>query len=175
MDRRRTLKRLAIGVCAFSAVPGYWLGQEVAFAQQWPLYEGLRTTASIVFAVVGAWMAIAYPERLKLSLRGESSSVGPAHKMDNLLTPISHSTIILAIVLLAGLIAPVAKTFVVVVEHRELFRGLSFALVSMLTVWQVCIVLLTLDPADKVKQAEDMAKSNQQRLNDVFGNTQSPD
>lgn len=175
MERRKILKFAAIGVCVAITVPGYWFGKDVAFTQQWPLYEGLRTTASIVFAVVGAWMAIAYPERLKLSLRGETSSAGPAQKMDNLLTPISHSTIILAIVLLAGLIAPVAKTFPIVLEHRQIFRGASFALVSMLTVWQVCIVLLTLDPADKVKQAEDLAKAKQGRLNDVFGNTQSPD
>jgi len=70
-------------------------------------------------------------------------------------------------------VAPVAKSFAWVLQHKEIFRGLSFALVSTLTLWQVCIVLLTLDPADKVKQAEDMVRAKQRRLEGVFGNTQS--
>lgn len=175
MERKRILKWIAIGACVLISVPGFWFGRSIPFASQWPIFEGLRTTASIVFAVVGAWMAIAYPERLKLTLRGETSPAGPAQRMDTLLTPISHSTIILAIILLAGLVAPVAKSFTFVVEHREVFRGISFALVSTLTVWQVCIVLLTLDPADKVKQAEDHVRATQRRLEGVFGNTQSKD
>lgn len=173
MERKRILKWMAIGACVVIAFPGFWFGRNIAFATQWPIFEGLRTTASIVFAVVGAWMAIAYPERLKLTLRGEASSAGPAQRMDTLLTPISHSTIILAIILLAGLVAPVAKSFPWVIQHKEVFRGISFALVSTLTLWQVCIVLLTLDPADKVKQAEDHVRATQRRLEGVFGNTQS--
>ena len=175
MDRKRVLKWVAVCTCLLVALPGYWFGRNITFASQWPIFEGLRTTASIVFAVVGAWMAIAYPERLKLTLRGEAQAAGPAQKMDTLLTPISHSTIILAVILLAGLIAPVAKSFSFVIEHKEVFRGISFALVSTLTVWQVCIVLLTLDPADKVKQAEDLVREKQRRLEGVFGNTQSKD
>lgn len=42
-------------------------GENVSFAQQWPLFEALRNTASIIFAAVGAWLAIIYPERLKMS------------------------------------------------------------------------------------------------------------
>ncbi|WP_411850805.1 hypothetical protein ACLB90_18425 [Stenotrophomonas sp. LGBM10] len=175
MDRKRILKWIAVGACLLAALPGYWFGRNIPFASQWPIFEGLRTTASIVFAVVGAWMAIAYPERLKLTLRGEAQSAGPAQKMDTLLTPISHSTIILAIILLAGLVAPVIKSFAFALEHKECFRGMSFALVSTLTIWQVCIVLLTLDPADKVKQAEDLVRAKQRRLEGVFGNTQSKD
>lgn len=48
-------------VLIFSA----YFGKNVPFSSQWPLYEALRTTASIIFAVVGAWFAIIYPERLK--------------------------------------------------------------------------------------------------------------
>lgn len=43
----------------------WYLGANIRFEEQWVLYEALRTTASIIFAVVGVWLAIVYPERLK--------------------------------------------------------------------------------------------------------------
>ncbi|WP_408913341.1 hypothetical protein ACJUA3_03255 [Citrobacter freundii] len=64
--------KVVIGIaCVVVVVLAGILGRNVAFALQWPLFEALRTTASIIFAVVGAWFAIIYPERLKKSFRGD--------------------------------------------------------------------------------------------------------
>lgn len=42
-------------------------GRNIRFSEQWPLFEALRNTAAIIFAVIGAWAAIIYPERLKIA------------------------------------------------------------------------------------------------------------
>ncbi|WP_316154691.1 hypothetical protein [Cupriavidus sp. BIC8F] len=73
----------SIAVC----VGGYVYGRNIPFAQQWPLFEALRNTASIIFAVVGAWLAIIYPERLKLTFREDASKKSAGPNMGMLLTP----------------------------------------------------------------------------------------
>jgi hypothetical protein len=134
---------------------GFYLGKNVPFAQQWPLYEALRNTASIIFAVVGAWLAIIYPERLKISFgRDRSNTISPnGAGMGLLLTPAVHSTILLVVLLLIGIAAPLLKQLPQATTHVEVFRGLSFAVLVALTCWQACIVIMTLFPAEIVLSA----------------------
>lgn len=147
-----------IALCAAA----YYFGTRITFATQWPLFEALRNTASIIFAVVGAWLAIIYPERLKISFgqpgRAERSSAG----IGILLTPAIHSTIILAILLLVGVIAPILKQIPEIMAHVPLFRGISFAMVTFLTLWQIVIVVMTVTPADMLKRSSDAEQAERQ-------------
>ncbi|CAI1947475.1 Uncharacterised protein [Serratia marcescens] len=130
-----------------------YFGKNVPFANQWPLFEALRTTASIIFAVVGAWFAIIYPERLKKSFRGgNTSSDSNGRGITRLFTPIVHSTAILATVLVIGVAAPLVKQFGFVIEHKEFFRGFSYAVLVFLTLWQLFTVLFSLIGPDMVKR-----------------------
>ena len=138
---------VAIVLCAASA----YLGQRIPFADQWPLFEALRTTASIIFAVVGAWLAIIYPERLKLSFGQPGASVEGTPNIGLLLYPAGCSTIILTCVLLTGIIAPIIKQIPGSLEYTSYLRGFSFFFLTALTLWQVVVVILTLYPADLVQ------------------------
>lgn len=140
-------------------VAGAWFGRKVPLVEQWPMYEALRTTAAIIFAVIGAWMAIIYPERLKLSFRpanGVTPDLGPSTGWGQLFTPVVHSTLILGVVLLLGILVPLLK-------HAELqvpvecWRGISYGLLVVLTLWQLWTVILTLVPAEKVKTSLDIS------------------
>ncbi|ELP5692813.1 MULTISPECIES: hypothetical protein [Enterobacter] len=144
---------VVIGIIILFATVGMagYLGRNVAFILQWPLFEALRTTASIIFAVVGAWFAIIYPERLKKSFRGgvsESNGQG----IHRLFTPIVHSSAILATVLLVGIVAPLLKQFNWILSHKEVFRGISYGLLVFLTLWQLLTVLFSLIGPDMVKR-----------------------
>jgi hypothetical protein len=143
---------LVLCFACIACVVGFLLGKNVSFAQQWPLFEALRNTASIIFAVVGAWLAIIYPERLKMSFgRGKVDPTnGNGPSMGLLLTPAVHSTIMLVIILLVGVTAPLLKQIPQVIAHVELFRGLSFSILIALTLWQAAIVVMTLFPAEMV-------------------------
>lgn len=143
--------KLALVTCILITGAGGWFGQKVPFSHQWPLYEALRTTAAIIFAVIGAWMAIIYPERLRLSYKSPDEK--PEDKADaagELFTPVVNSTCVLVVVLLAGVIAPVLKAYGLP-GPITLWRGVSYALLVALTLWQVWTVLLTLNPADRMK------------------------
>ena len=143
---------LSCGLCA----AGYYFGTKIEFAQQWPLFEALRNTASIIFAVVGAWLAIIYPERLKISFGRPGNAERSSAGIGILLTPAIHSTIILVVLLLVGVIAPMLKQIPEVMEQVVVFRGISFALVTGLTLWQIVIVVMTVIPADMLKSSSDI-------------------
>jgi ABC-type nickel/cobalt efflux system permease component RcnA len=152
---KTSVKWIAVVLTLALVVLGTFGGSSVPFAKQWPLYEALRATAAIIFAVVGAWLAIAYPERLRISLRkGPSPSKEKAIESSGvigLMAPIVHSTAILGTVLIVGIIAPLIRELGFVREHVEVFRGLSYGLVTALTLWQLWTVVLTLIPADTLR------------------------
>ena len=128
----------------------------VPFAQQWPLYEALRTTAAIIFAVVGAWIAIAYPERLRLLRKPNGTAEQSTNaSMLDLFAPVVHSTFILCVILVAGIIAPLLRAWVTDAATTAFLLRVSFALLVFLTLWQVWTVILTLLPADLLKSAMD--------------------
>ncbi len=152
-DKKRILLRngvltLGAGATVALVVLGFQFGQSVPFVNQWPLYEALRNTAAIIFAVVGAWLAIIYPERLKLSFGAPAETKGSSAKLLLLLTPAVSSTFILMIVLMVGVLAPVFKQMPFVLERLEFFRGISFAFLMMLTIWQVVIVFIAIMPVE---------------------------
>jgi len=154
--RRTLLLGSAWLISASMVASGVWLGRAVPFDQQWPLFEALRTTAAIIFAVIGAWIAIIYPERLKLSF---SNQKRPEVKIENglgrLFSPIVHSSAILCMVLLIGIIAPVLRVIPALEEYRAICRGISYGLLVALTLWQLWTVILTLIPADIIKTYSD--------------------
>jgi len=122
---------------------------------QWPLYEALRTTAAIIFAVVGAWIAIAFPERLRLMPGGVDSRAGVSERFLDLFEPVVHSTVTLCVILLIGVVAPIAKGMNFSPPTMAILSRASFALLVLLTLWQVWTVVLTLRPADMLKSAMD--------------------
>lgn len=160
---RVLLPAVAIALVAVGA----WFGRKVPFAEQWPMFEALRATAAIIFAVIGAWMAIIYPERLKLSFRpvngAAPTEIGSATGWSQLFTPVVHSTLILSVVLLIGIVVPALKHAQLAVPV-EYWRGISYATLVALTLWQLWTVLLTLVPADKVKASLDASDARSATL-----------
>ena len=58
-------KLLFVLIAAGLSVASFHKGKKVDFETQLLLYDALRNTSGIVFAVMGAWIAIIYPEVVK--------------------------------------------------------------------------------------------------------------
>lgn len=154
--KKRALKCLAWGLSIALVAAAVVLGRGVPFSEQWPLFEALRTTASIIFAVVGAWLAIIYPERLRMSFqKAEGTPVSSNGGMSALFTPIVHSTAILCIILLIGVVAPLLKRVDLLLPFAVPLRGVSYGVLASLTLWQLWTVILSFVPADIVKSHTD--------------------
>lgn len=171
MTNRVAIKALAWAVSIAAVLAGAYFGRFVPFSQQWPLYEALRTTAAIIFAVVGAWMAIVFPERMRGSFRQDGTSVpGNQSGIGKFFTPVAHSTGVLCIILALGVSAPLLKQSAFLLTHVEYVRGLSYACLIALTFFQLFTVVLTLVPADAIKTHadEEEERVRQQRGRDLL-------
>ncbi|PRG26371.1 hypothetical protein C6Q35_05525 [Burkholderia multivorans] len=70
--------------------------------------------------------------------------------------------------MLLGICAPLLKEVPAVRPHVEVARGVSFVILSVLTIWQVVIVFMTLFPAQIVQ--EQIAKENAKKMiDDQYG------
>ena len=143
---------------------GGWYGKSIPFSQQWPLYEALRTTAAIIFAVVGAWLAIIYPERLRMTFKERKQKVMGEANIGKIFSPVVHSTLILSMVLVIGVVAPVLKQMDFLLPYKEPLRGGAYAVLVLLTFWQIWTVVLTLVPADMVKSHSDREDAKQRAI-----------
>ncbi len=130
---------------------GGWFGRVVPFSEQWPMFEALRTTAAIIFAVIGAWLAIIYPDRLRLSYgSGSRTEKARPSGMGQLFTPVVNSTAILCIILLIGATAPIIRRYPLPLDP-SVCRGISYGVLVAMTLWQLWTVVLTLIPASEIK------------------------
>lgn len=154
----------------FSVTAAYFVGDKITFSEQWGLYETLRTTASIIFAVVGAWFAVVYPEKLRAPFRGQATSQrGSDTRFGSLFSPIVNSTVILCLILFIGILAPVLKQVPILLEYKGYLRAVSFGLLCCLTFWQIWTVFITLIPADMLKHQSEIDIARQNNIDHLMG------
>jgi hypothetical protein len=147
----------------------FYYGQNVPFEKQWPLYDGLRNTSAIIFGVMGAWIALIYPQALlSLSTRNHNSE-----NVKKLLSPLIYSAVILAFVLVVGITAPILSQIPLFINNYRVVRGLSYSLLGYLTIFQLWTVILTLLPADLVKQNIDQIQNSAAARQRILSRTQS--
>lgn len=161
---RKIIKPVAWIVTIAIVIFAAWCGRNIPFSKQWPLFEALRTTAAIIFAVIGAWLAIIYPERLKLSYKStKSGNISDADNSGELFAPVVNSTYILCIVLIIGVTAPLIQS-IGIVGNVAYWRAASYGLLVTLTLWQLWTVLLTIDPADRIKSYMDRERRHRDNV-----------
>lgn len=126
-------------------------GARVPFKEQWALYESLRTTASIIFGVMGAWIAIIYPTVLtKIFDKKYAHKKEELKKISRLLSPLLISTLIVVTILIIGIVTPIFKQIMFFQQHVEISRGLSFCMLGILTMTQIWTLLASLAPGENL-------------------------
>lgn len=135
------------------------------------MYEGLRTTAAIIFGVIGAWLAIIYPERLKLSYKPSKNGSPSETGIGQLFSPVVNSTLVLGSILVIGVVAPIFKQYPLPLDV-ETCRGLSYGVLVALTLFQLWTVLLTLIPANTIKSFVDQEDEAKRALDGLTSLTQ---
>lgn len=144
----------------------FMYGGNIPFKQQWSLYEALRTTASIILAIMAAWVAIIYPDRLKFfkGHSGEGGKKEDTNRFAVFLHPIINSLVILSIVLLVGILAPIVSQFQLVQEYSYVAKQISYTLLVSLTMWQIYTVVTVFIPVHLVKQENDMSNNRKRKM-----------
>ena len=142
------------------------LGGKIPFKDQMPIYDGLRNTSSIIFAVMGAWIALLYPSMLSKAFGKQpyEQKTSDIDDIKKLFRPLVYSTIILMIVIVMSFIVPLAKQINALVTYKEIFRTISFTIISTLSCMQLWSLIITLTPSDSIKDDLDKLKQREELL-----------
>lgn len=160
----------------FLAAISYIPGCDIPVAQQWPMYEALRTTASIIMAIMGAWIGLVYPRSLERLLdRSIKSTESDASVYFQLLQPLMYSTGILIVILAVGLMQLIFKKHLNYLEAFaylpvQRLRGLSFALLVYLTCTQIWTLILTLIPVAVVREQFSLLHKRKEKIEKLQSN-----
>ncbi|TVL35309.1 hypothetical protein [Shewanella xiamenensis] len=143
------------------------LGRHIPFAEQIPIYDGLRNTSSIIFAVMGAWIALLYPSKLSKAFgkKAYDEKEDDIEQINRLFRPLIYSTFILMVVISVSFIVPLAKQINYFIQYKEFFRAISFAIIGSLTFIQFWSLILTLIPGDSIKDDLEEVKQREEMLN----------
>lgn len=152
-----------VGIVVASAL----LGKHIPFKEQMPIYDGLRSTSSIIFAVMGAWIALLYPSKLSKAFgkKAYDEKKDDIEQTNRLFRPLIYSTVILMVVISMSFVVPLAKQIESLLQYKEIFRSLSFAIIGLLTFVQFWSLILTLIPGDSIKDDLDEVKQREEMLN----------
>lgn len=158
---------LAIGgVCAY-------FGSSIPFRDQWPLYEALRSTSSIIFAVIGAWLTILYPDAIKKVFIRHSKFTGEGvESIELLVSNIRYSTGILATIMLVGILGQIARHLTILQPYTEPLRAALFALLGILTFLQFWTLLMTLAQAEWAHEKLHTEADRKTKVNSFNSNVQ---
>ena len=156
-------KFLAGSIFALGLLLGY-LGRSIPFAEQFPIFSSLGTVAAIVFGLMGAWIAVIYPGALSnLTKRKDDIQSDGEILVSRLVVPMVISTIVVVLSLVVTSFSPLARRMLVGHLSSELLRGISFSLVSLLTLYLIYAVIVTMAPLDWIK-SEAEAKADDARI-----------
>lgn len=153
-----------IGSVSVGSVCAYF-GANIPFHDQWPLYEALRSTSSIIFAVIGAWLTILYPEALKkIFTRNAQFSGARVDSIELLVSNIRYSTAILATIMIVGIVGQVLRHLSVSTEYVGYLRALCFSLLGVLTFLQFWTLLMTLAQAEMAREDLNVSADKQAKV-----------
>jgi hypothetical protein len=149
------------------ACPAALWGRRIQLSDQLPIYDGIRQTASIIFGVIGAWLAIVYQDDLKSVLKDAKASVASeaSGEVLRLCAALLWSSVIVCIVLLISFAVPIVKSLHASDGMVETLRSVSFAVLWLMTAGGVLLILLSLAPMDKARRFVQKAHGRREAFN----------
>ncbi|WP_010323436.1 hypothetical protein [Marinobacterium stanieri] len=128
------------GVVTTLIIIATWkIGHEVLLSNQLEIYKILITIASIIFAIMGAWLSIMKIEISNGVKIASSNEEGDSYveKARKLISPMSASAIIIMSALVFVFIYYSFKDTQSLYTYADWYRRLSFMFLSFLTFWQL--------------------------------------
>ncbi|WP_027329115.1 hypothetical protein [Marinimicrobium agarilyticum] len=151
------------------AILSFIVGENIPMKEQVHIYDGLRNTAAIIFGIMGAWIAMLYPNKLNAIFKSKDldKSAKEISEIKLLFKPMIYSTLILFVVISVSILVPVGRNLEFLVGYKGVLRSASFSLVCTITVLQFWSLLMTLLPGDFLKRDIDAKESKNKTIQAV--------
>ncbi|WP_169294632.1 hypothetical protein [Advenella sp. EE-W14] len=131
-------------------------GKNLSFNSQKEIYNSLLTISSIILTIIGIWIAIVFPDKLKITNKinkqinnNENIEIGRFFK------PLIYSTIVIIFSFLSILIGSILKSIPWVLEYKEIGRSLSLSILTALSFISIYSLYLTIALANTIKSNSD--------------------
>lgn len=159
--------RTLIWLALLAAVSGAFSGRYVSMEIQRDVMSDLTTLSTVVFGVMGAWIAIIFPNVLKVLYSPSFEGIADEQKVvRRLMAPLVVSAFVLTALTLLKLAAAVGPIVAGTSPGAELWcRAISFAVIAASAFSLIFALLYTLVPAlgyyvdlrDKVQDQHEQA------------------
>jgi hypothetical protein len=152
---------------------GYYLGGDLPLSGIWAYFEALRTTSAIVFGVLGALLAIVYPEVIKQGFRPrENGTAADLANITYITNPLAQSAALLIVIVILG---PIFAWLAAHYEKNVTVCSVTFALLAVLTLWQVAILVMLLRPLDIMHTHSVVMRTKAERRQRLHSNLNRPE
>lgn len=175
---RRIAQVLIAILAAMVVIWSFVLGKSVAISEQITVYQVLQNVSGIMFAVFGLWIGLLYPGlRKRVFERSRVDCVDPAERdddnqvADHLLLPFFLSLGILLLTLVVIVAHPLLCQIEAFVAHKELLRGLSFAVLSGLALAQLWTIFSAMHMTEALKGIVSRQSTRNKVANRIRQNT----
>lgn len=130
----------------------FFLGAKVSYSEQAEIYDSLREVATIIFGVMGAWIAIVYPNSLKNILKWDIDEDANRSNLTRLFSPMRYATVIVAISTLFKWLAPAIIKLDWANSHSSELKVISFFVLGIMVfslLWSLVLSFVPMELADK--------------------------
>ncbi|MGN8224620.1 hypothetical protein [Gracilimonas sp. BCB1] len=174
-------RKILLGVIVFSILTValclcFHFGKAIPIGTQKEIVELLLTVASIVFGIMGVWLAVVFPNSLSIAFDREAEIKDKKEALKDLrfLTlPMIISAIIICYVLLFHLLHPIVVNFSFLLTYIPLIRGLSFSIISVIVIMQIWTLIYIFAPGEKLRIKALIQMKKEERGRGLNSETQS--
>lgn len=127
-------------------------GKNVSYSDQKDILDSLKDTASIIFAILGAWIAVIYPKNLQekiLKLETDSDKEQEI-VFEKLIYGLILITSVLILMILSLVFINMIKNISYFVQYRDILRSLLLLYLYVISLVQCYALLVTLMPNIKI-------------------------
>ncbi|TCB77398.1 hypothetical protein E0H89_09185 [Acinetobacter sp. ANC 3781] len=167
-------KRELILLITLFTLIAFFVGKWIPFEDQKNIFENITSTTSIIFAILGIWLALFYPDTIsKIFNQEEPSGLKKIYENDKneIFKRLSLSLVIITFILilciLTNFVIFIVKNISIFEPIKYWLRSLFFAYLFLLSIFQIFALICTLLPNSfleitlkRNKEGEDFAKRN---------------
>ncbi len=134
----------------------WFFGKDVPYQDLSDIFDSLKDTAAIIFAILGAWIAVIYPKDLKAIFHvNNSKDIEATVVFEKLISSLIIVTFTLIVMIASMPIMALIKNIPFFQGYKEYLRQALLLYIYLLTLAQVYALLATLIPNIKMFSVHD--------------------
>lgn len=137
---------------SITGVMVFQFGQKIPMDDQMDIYDSLKDFASIIFGVMGAWIAIVYPDALGKVFSKNIDHDQNLNNLKRLFIPMRISTFIVVVCAFIKWFYPLAKNINIFIKYKNFLIAFNFFFLGLLTLSLIFALVLSLLPMELAEE-----------------------